>query len=129
MEDEHAMDRSAGDAYGEGKWSCARARTYPEVAGELGAEAVEEGLPVEPRVPRISISARSSVPHPAPSQRRRELDQRLNKNDERSANARDPFTLHGLPEALGVCRRLRGARDDGGVGDWRHLSVLFAVAE
>jgi len=70
MEDEHAMDRSAGDAYGEGKWSCARARTYPEVAGELGAEAVEEGLPVEPRVGLAYIGALRGRP-PA-----EDLDQR-----------------------------------------------------
>lgn len=83
------------------------ARVYPEVAGELGAEAVEERLPVELGIgaaylgvlrggpPAEDLDQRLLVRAPpctgdrtARAAAARELDQRLRTNDERSRRMR-----------------------------------------
>lgn len=110
----------------------------PEVPGELGAEAVEEGLPVEPRVraaylralrgrpPAQDVDQRLLVRAPAYLGRSRNRVAKLRGDDTmRAAWRRVGVTLHSLPEALGVGvggRGRVGARDD---GDGRHVSSCY----
>jgi hypothetical protein len=130
------MDRSAGDAFREGN-EAVRARVfYPEVTGELGAEAVEEGLPAEPRRGAAYLGALRGRPpaedldqralvrappcsEPAPQGARSEANGKNDAGSRRMRVTRSPCTAFRRLSACAAaaCAGLGTAAATGAIGD------------